>query len=47
MADKTMSTDLYLEADLGYQEDNRVEPPLPIALVVICELDNPIEFVQT
>ena len=34
MADKTLSTVLYIDTDLGYLADSPVEPPLPIAQVV-------------
>jgi len=38
MADNTLSTVLYIDTDLDYLADSPVEPPLPIALVVIGEL---------
>jgi len=40
MADSTLSTVLYIDTDFGYLADNPVEPPLPIALVVMSELFN-------
>ncbi len=35
MAGNTVSTVLYIDTDSGYLVDSRIEPPLPIALVVI------------
>ncbi len=35
MADKPLSTVLYIDTDLGYLADSRIEPPLPIVFFVI------------